>query len=63
MKTITNKEYEEFKAYKNDVIHGRVLTSDGLRLICESNNYDPTAIGKQLIQSLNSIYKNPEKPT
>ena len=41
MKQITNKEYEEFLKYKEDKLYGRLLTSDGLRLICAAENYDP----------------------
>ena len=40
MKQITNKEYEEFLKYKEDKLYGRLLTSDGLRLICAAENYD-----------------------
>ncbi len=52
MKQITNKEYEEFQKYKMDKLYGRVLTPDGLRMICESENYDPEAIGKRMLEAL-----------
>ncbi len=55
MKQITNKEYEEFQKYKEDKIYGRVLTSDGLRLICAAENYDPEAIGKRMLEALAKI--------
>ena len=38
MPTISKKEYEEYKKLCYDRDHGRFLTSDGLRLICESYN-------------------------
>lgn len=33
MKQMTNKEYEEYEEYKNAVLHGQILTPDGLRLL------------------------------
>ncbi len=55
MKQITNKEYEEFQKYKDDKLYGRVLTSDGLRLICAAENYNPEAIGKRMLEALAKI--------
>lgn len=55
MKQITNKEYEEFLKYKEDKLYGRLLTSDGLRLICATENYDPEAIGKRMLETLVKI--------
>ena len=55
MKQITNKEYEEFQKYKEDKLYGRVLTPDGLRLICAAENYDPEAIGKRMLEGLAKI--------
>ncbi|MBR2259815.1 MAG: cytochrome C [Blautia sp.] len=34
MKQISNKEYERYQQYQTDKLHGRILTPDGLRLIC-----------------------------
>lgn len=55
MKQITNMEYEEFQKYKEDKLYGRVLTSDGLRLICAAENYEPEDIGKRMLQALAKI--------
>ena len=55
MKQITNKDYEEFQKYKEDKLYGRVLTPDGLRLICAAENYDPEAIGKRMLEALAKI--------
>lgn len=55
MKQITNKEYEEFQKYKEDKLYGRVLTPDGLRLICAAENYAPEAIGKRMLEALAKI--------
>lgn len=40
MKQIKNSEYEEYQKYLRDKNNGRILTPDGLRLICQANNYD-----------------------
>ena len=48
MPTISKKEYEEYKSLCYDRDHGRILTPDGLRLICEGLNRDPEAIGKHI---------------
>lgn len=55
MKKLTDKEYEEYQKYKTDKLYGRVLTSDGLRLICAAENYDPEAIGKRMLEALAKI--------
>ena len=46
MPTITKKQLEEYEQLKKDRDNGRLLTPDGLRFICEANNYDPKTIGK-----------------
>ena len=51
MKKITDKEYEEFQKYKTDVMKGRILTPDGIRLIIKANNYDPEGIGKDILRA------------
>lgn len=45
MKQIKNAEYEEFQKYLQDKNNGRILTPDGLRFICQANDYDPEKIG------------------
>lgn len=35
--------------------HGRMLTPDGLRFICEANRYDPETIGKHMLEVLAGI--------
>ena len=55
MPTISKNEYEEYKKLCYDRDHGRFLTSDGLRLICESYNQNPEAIGKHMLEALARI--------
>ena len=55
MPTISKKEYEEYKKLCNDRDQGRFLTSDGLRLICESYNISHEAIGKHMLEALARI--------
>lgn len=61
MKKLTNKEYVEYDKYKTDLIHGRILTPDGLKLICESNNLDPMEIGLHFLRMYAKF--ETEKPT
>jgi len=55
MPTITKKEYEDYRKLCYDRDHGRILTPDGLRLICKSYNNNPEAIGKHLLETLARI--------
>ena len=52
MEKLTKKQIEDYNhlCYERD--HGRLLTPDGLRFICEANNMDPEAIGKHLLECL-----------
>ena len=40
MKQISNKEYEKYQQYQTDKLHGRILTPDGLRVICAGLDND-----------------------
>lgn len=52
MHKLTDKQYEEYQrlCYARD--HGRILTPDGLRLVCAGFDYDPKAIGKHMLETL-----------
>ena len=50
--SITNKEYEKYQQYQTDKLHGRILTPDGLRLICASLDNDPEKIGIHMLEML-----------
>ena len=52
MKQITNKEYEAYEQYKTDRLYGRILTPDGLRLVCASLDNDPEKIGIHMLEML-----------
>ena len=52
MKQITNKEYEEWRQDQTDVLHGRILTPDGLRIICAGLDNDPEKIGIHMREML-----------
>ena len=49
MKQISNKEYEKYQQYQTDKLHGRILTPDGLRVICAGLDNDPEKIGIHLL--------------
>lgn len=55
MQKITNKQYEEYQKLLDDKRRGRMLTPDGLRLICSACNYDPTEIGKIMLENLDHL--------
>ena len=52
MKQITNKEYEKYQQYQRDMLHGRILTPDGLRIVCAGLDDDPEKIGKHMLEML-----------
>ena len=52
MKQITNKEYEAYEQYKTDRFYGRILTPDGLRVICAGLDNDPEKIGIHMLEML-----------
>lgn len=49
MKQIKNLEYEEFQKYLHNKNNGRILTPDGLRFICQANDYNLEKIGKHML--------------
>ena len=49
MKQISNKEYEK---YQTDKLHGRILTPDGLRVVCAGLDNDPKKIGIHMLEML-----------
>ena len=52
MKQISNKKYEAYQQYQTDMLYGRILTPDGLRIICASLDNDPEKIGKHMLEML-----------
>ena len=49
MKTISNKEYEDYQQYLSDKRHGHILSPDTLRFIIEANDYDAQKIGQYFL--------------
>ena len=52
MHKLTNKQYEAYMKMLRDKEEGRLLTPDGLRLICSANEYDPEKIGLHMLTVL-----------
>ena len=52
MATITKKQLEEYEHLRRDRDNGRVLTPDGLRLICAAYDNDPEKIGIHMLEML-----------
>ena len=57
MKQVTNKEYEKYQQYQTNMLHGRILTPDGLRIICEGLDNDPEKISTHMLEML-AKFKN-----
>ncbi len=51
-KMLTQKQIADYEQLCRDRNNGRLLTPDGLRFICEANNYDSEAIGRHLLEAL-----------
>ena len=52
MKQISNKEYEKSQQYQTEKLHGRILTPDGLRVICTSLDNNPQKIAIHMLEML-----------
>lgn len=50
MPTITKKQLEDYNKLCEDRTYGRILTPDGLRMICEANKCEPEVIEKQMLE-------------
>ncbi|MEE8721499.1 MAG: hypothetical protein ACOX41_10360 [Anaerovoracaceae bacterium] len=50
MHNITNKQYEEYQQYLYDKNHSRIITPDFVRFLVQACDYDPEAIGKQILE-------------
>lgn len=57
-KALTQKQIADYEQLCRDRNNGRLLTPDGLRCICEANNYDPEAIGRHFLEVLAKITAN-----
>ena len=54
-KPLTQKQIADYEQLCNDRNNGRILTPDGLRFICEANDYDPEAIGRHFLEVLAAV--------
>ena len=54
-KSLTQKQIADYEQLCLDRNNGLLLTPDGLRFICEANNYDPEAIGRHFLEVLTKI--------
>ena len=52
MHKLTNKQYEAYMKMLRDRDAGRLLTPDGLRMICSAHEYDPEKIGLHMLTVL-----------
>ena len=52
MHKLTDKQYNEYQRMLRDRDAGRILTPDGLRMICSAHKYDPEKIGLHFLTVL-----------
>lgn len=52
MHKVKNADFEEYRKYREDLRNGRILTPDGLRMLCEANDLDPVKIGNYFLGKL-----------
>lgn len=52
MHKLTDKQYEAYMKMLRDKEEGRLLTPDGLRMICSAHEYDPEKIGVHMLTVL-----------
>jgi hypothetical protein len=52
---LTNKKIADYERLCRDRDNGRILTPDGLRLICEACHYDAETIGRHMLETLAKI--------
>lgn len=43
-------EEQVYRKITRDIAAGRILTPDGLRIICEANDFDPMRIGLHFLE-------------
>ena len=52
MQKLTDKQYNEYQRILRDRDSARLLTPDGLRMICSAHEYDPEKIGLHFLTVL-----------
>ena len=52
MPTVTKKQFEEYERLRRNRDNGRLLTPDGLRLICAAYENNPEKIGIHMLEML-----------
>ena len=52
MKQNSNNEYEAYQQYQTDKLHGRILTPDGVRVVCAGLDNNPEKIGIHMLEML-----------
>ena len=52
MKQISDEEYAGFQKFQQDKINGRILTPEGLKVLCDGFERDPLTIGKYMLKML-----------
>lgn len=51
-KYLTQDQIRDYEYLCHERTYGRLLTVDGLRFICEANNFNPEKIGQHFLELL-----------
>ena len=57
-KYMTKEQIKDYEYLCHERTYGRLLTSDGIRFICEANEYDAEKIGQHFLNLLPRFQKN-----
>ncbi len=52
MKQITDEEYARYQKFLQDEIQGRILTPEGLRVLCDGFEREPMTVGQYMLGML-----------
>ena len=55
MHKVKNADFEEYRKYRELLNQGKILTPDGISIICRSNDLDPEKIGKNILETYNKF--------
>lgn len=58
---LTKKQIEDCRQLCHDRDRGRILTPEGLRFVCEANDYDPEKIGRHFLEVLGRMCPEEQK--
>ena len=55
---LSKKEQDAYQQYLSDKAYGRILSPEGLKIVCESLHNNPEEIGKHFLEVLNKFQRD-----